>query len=759
MLEKSMLEKRSQEETKIIPYGQRTLRTPEPSFDAPWAVETPIAGPQPSLGAYWHILLRRRWTVLSVVAILTTLGAIASFKMRPIYRSTASIEVDSETPQIQTLNDSYQQMPMDQDFLRTQIQVLKTDNLAWRTIEQLRLGENPIFSSVKKNDGNDQNYQERRKMALIHRFQRSLDVELVPGSRVVQVSFESHDPALAARVSNTLVDNYLDYNFREKYDATRQASGRMEQQLDELKAKVEKSQQELVDYQRKHAIVDVNDKQSVVEQRLGELSTQLTTAQSDRIQKEALFTQAESNPAKVALLAQNELLQKLEEQRAALKREYVQALAQYGPAWPKVVNLQKQVDEYQSVIDKERNQVVDRLRRDYASSVTRENLLMQAVGRQKAELGEFNKLLVEQNILRGDFETNQKLYERLLEHLKDATVSAGLKSTNIHLVDAALVPGDPVRPKKLLNITLALLTGLVLGVSLAFLQESLDHSIKGPEEVEALLSVPALAVIPAKRTLGRQQLLPVGNGKGNPLVRTNGNLVLEVLNHTTSAVTESFRALRTATLLSVPARPPQSILVTSSNAGEGKTTTAVNLALTLAQQQGEVLLVDCDLRKPGIAPALSLGNERGLSTVLTGKYSLNSCLQTFSGLPNLSALTSGPLPPNPAELLSSARMAEVLEELRRRFRHIVIDSPPLLMVTDATILATLCEGVILLVESGITPRKAVIRACRVLQSAGAKILGVALNKVDSRFSGYYGSYYYGGYYGNGDGKKPSRSQS
>jgi polysaccharide biosynthesis transport protein len=550
------------------------------------------------------------------------------------------------------------------------------------------------------------------------------------------------------------VDNYLDYNFREKYDATRQASGRMEQQLDELKAKVEKSQQELVDYQRQHAIVDVNDKQSVVEQRLGELSTQLTTAQSDRIQKEALYTQVQSNPEKVASLAQNELLQKLEEQQAGLKKDYVEALTQYGPAFPKVMRLQKQVDEYQSMIDKERNRVVDRLRRDYASAVTRESLLTQAVSRQKGELGEFNKLLVQQNILKGDFDTNQKLYERLLEHLKDATVSAGLKSTNIHLVDTALVPSDPVRPKKLLNIAVGFLGGMILGIFLAFVQENLDHSIKGPEEIEVLLSVPALAVIPAQQSLGRQ-LRQLGNGKDRVPAATNGNFLLAVLNHTTSALAESFRALRTATLLSMPIRPPQTVLVTSSNAGEGKTTTAVNLALALAQQQGEVLLLDCDLRKPGVARALSLPNEIGLSTVLTGRDTLEASLQTFSGLPNLWALTTGPQPPNPAELLSSARMGEILRELQQRFRHIVIDSPPLLMVTDATILSTLADGVILVVEAGLTPRKAVIRACRVLDGAGARTLGVALNKVDMRFDGYYGSYYYGHYGNEGDGQGKS----
>ena len=750
-----MQERREIEEQKIIRDERRGLLPNEPRFDLRPGIEDPIIESQRSLVSYWHILARRRWTIVAVMAVLVTVVAIASFKKKPIYRATAAVEVDSETPQVQTLNDSYQQLPMDQDFLRTQLQVLKTDNLAWRTVEGLQLGENPSFSpSDEKNNNNDPNFSEHHKMQLIRQFQNSLSVDLVPGSRIVQVSFESTDPALAANIVNTLVDNYFDYNFREKYDATRQASGRMEEQLDELKANVEKSQQELVDYQRKHAIVDVSDKQSVVEQRLGELSTQLTTAQSDRIQKEALFTQVQSNPEKVASLAQNELLQKLEEQQAGLKKEYVEALSQYGPTFPKVARLQKQVDAYQSMIDTERNRVVDRLRRDYASAEARESLLTQAVSRQKGELGEFNKLLIQQNILKGDFETNQKLYERLLDHLKDATVSAGLKSTNIHLVDAALVPSYPVRPKKLLNIALALLAGLVLGVSLAFVQESLDHSFKSMEEVEVLLSLPALAMIPIKRAAGRQ-LRQLGNGKGRLLAAMNGNLGLEVLNHATSAVAESFRSLRTSTLLSMAMHPPQTILVTSSKAGEGKTTTAVNLALALAQQHGEVLIIDCDMRNPGVARVLGLDGKIGLSTVLTGRDTLDASLQRFNGLSNLWALTTGPLPPNPAELLSSPRMVEILRELQTRFRHIVIDSPPLLLVTDATVLSAMADGVILVVQAGLTPRKAVVRAYRMLHWAGAKTLGVVLNKVDLRFDEYYGAYYYGGDNGHDQVKRAS----
>ena len=739
-----MAEKRAIEESHIIPSERRRVQAGEMQrFDA-----LPPGGgafdSQRPLGVYWRLLLRRRWTILSVVAVLTTIVAIGSFKMKPVYRSTAAVEVDSETPQIQTLNEASQQFPMDQDFLRTQIQVLKTDNLAWRTVEQLRLGENPSFSSGEKKDGNESNYAEHRKMHLIRAFERGLAVELIPGSRVIQVSFESTDPKLAAKVANSLVDNFLDYNFRQKYDATRIASGRMEEQLDELKAKVEKSQQELVDYQRKHAIVDVNDKQSVVEQRLGELSTQLTAAQSDRIQKESLYTQSRTNPDKVASLAQNELLQKMEERQSELKKEYIEALSQYGPSFPKVVRVQKEVDEFQSQIDKERARVVDRIGRDYEAAVKRESLLSNVVSKQKGELGEFNKLLVQQNILKGEFDTNQKLYERLLEHLKDATVSAGLKSTNIHLVDAALTPTDPVRPRKLFNIALGLLGGLVLGILLAFGQESFDHSIKSIEEVEELVSVPALAIIPATRSQ-RRITAQLGNG-GGKVAGSNGNLGLEVLNHKNSALAESFRALRTATLLSMASRPPKTILITSANAGEGKTTTALNLALALAQQHGEVLLIDCDLRKSGVSRALGLTNETGVTTIITGRDKLTTSLQRYEPLPNLCILPSGPTPPNPAELLSSGAMAEMLLELSERFRHIVLDSPPLLMVTDATILSTLVDGVILVVESGVTPRNSVVRSCKTLQNVGANILGLTLNKFDMRFDGYYSSYRYNRYY-------------
>src|SRR5581483_4285135 len=273
-------------------------------------------------------------------------------------------------------------------------------------------------------------------------------------------------------------------NFRQKYDATRQAAGRMEQQLDELKAKVETSQRELVDYQRKHAITDLGDKQNVIEQRLAQLSTDLTQAQNDRIEREATYNQARANPDRIHAGAQNDLLRTLQGKQADLHSQYVEALNQYGPNYPKVVRLAKEVADAEAAVSNEKRASVDHYYSDYVAAKNREQLLAQAVAQQKDELGNFNQLLVEHNILKGEFETNQQLYQKLLEHLKDATVSAGLRSTNIHIVDPALAPLGPIRPRTSLNITIGLLIGLIFGGMMAFIQEALDSSLKNPEDVE-----------------------------------------------------------------------------------------------------------------------------------------------------------------------------------------------------------------------------------------------------------------------------------
>jgi capsular exopolysaccharide synthesis family protein len=706
----------------------------------------PESAPEGSEGysyirAYWLIILKRRWTVLTAVFVLTVLTAIVSLRTQPVYEATARVEVEADTPQIQSLNDLYRGDPgfTDELFLQTQVDVLRSENLAWRTVQELGLGQRPEFAG---GGGAAATLSPAMQAGLIGAFRGHLRVQLMRDSRMIEVTFDGTDPGLAAREANALVNNYIEYNFHQKYDATRQASGFMEQQLDELKAKVEKSQQAMVDYEREHLIVDIGDKSSVVEQRLAALNGDLTSAQNERFQKQSLYEAVTSNDSQAMLSSQDPLLQSLDSKYADLREQYVDAVAQYGPNFPKVQRMQDQMNEVQSLMERERKRTVTRIRDDYQVVLSRERLLSQEVAHAKEEVGKLNQLSIEHNLLKRDFETNQQLYSSLLQRLKDATVSAGLRATNIHLVDSALVPTYPVRPRTSYNITLSLVVGLVLGIALALVQESMDTSIKSAEDLERILGVPTLAVVP----LARSSWLKAGSGKTQP---QGGAVESIVLRHPTSSLAEAYHILRTAILLSSAPRPPQALLVTSAQPGEGKTCTALNLAMGLAQCGVPVVLVDADMRRPGIARALGIkANGAGLSTVLSGGHTLDEALRQYEPVPDLWVLQAGPEAPNPADLLSSPTMQKVLNELRGRFTHVVIDSAPLLLVTDATILSGMVDGTVLVVESGVMARRGLVRAQKILGSAGGRVLGGVLNKWDARSEGYYAYYgaYYRGYY-------------
>ena len=741
---------------------RRALPAPDfsPAVSTPRALpamEASLASAQDyvSLANYWHTLLKRRWTVATVAIIVTTIVAIVSFKMQPIFKATARVQVESQTPLIQSLEELFQKDNADDTFVQTQIQILKSENLAWRTIEQLGLAD-----SLIKPKKMAQILPEKRKVRLIDAFKKKLTVELTPKTRMLAVNYEDPDPQLAARVSTSLVTNYIDYSFREKYDATRQASAWMEQQLDELKAKVESSQQALVGYEREHQIVNTGDnKGSMQEQMLSDMGRDLTAAKSDRLQKESLYQEVVANRDQLATLVHDDLLQKLEERSADLQDQYNEAVSQYGPQFPKAIRLKGEIDGIRSQIATEQTRVLARIRKDYTATVTREKLAAGAVAAQKEVVGAQNQLLIQHNILQHEFEGNQQLYQSLMQRLKNATVSAGLQSTNIHLVDAALAPGEPVRPKKALNIALGFLAGVVLGVMFAFAQEGLDHSIKTAEEVESLLMTPVLAVVPLQRGTESAKWAIAGTKwalrrHGEESRQTaNQSVALCISKNPQSVLAEAYRALRTSVLLSLAVNPPKLILVTSAQAGEGKTATALNLAQSLAQRKGQVVIVDGDLRKGGIAKMLGLENDKGISTILTGGDKLDDALQVYAAQPNLSVLSSGPVPPNPAELIASDGMAVLCRELVKRFEHVIIDSPPVLAVTDATIMAGLVDGVVLVAESGRTHRAGLMRTRAVLENAGARILGVVLNKLDLRREGYYG-YGYGYYYYSHYGKYP-----
>lgn len=706
------------------------------------------------LRAYWRILSKYRWTIFAVAFVTTTLVAIYSFKQKPIYRATVSVEVDSEAPDIQSVNNLYQTVPTDPTFLQTQVDVLDSDGLAWQTIQQLKLDRNPTFNPGASNaTSGHQETAAAMQSRLIAAFKGALHVDLVTGSRMIKVGFESTDPRLAAQVANALVNNYTEYNFLTKYYSTRQASGWMKNQLDELQGKMEKSQEALVNYEKENSIVNVDGKESVEEQRLSNLSQDLTVAQNDLAQKEALYQLVKANPKKVGLLAQDPLLQKLEEKYADLKASYVKVLGQYGPKFPKAVTLRDQVDEIHSLIEQERTRTLERIEHDYQAAQGEVKLLANSVSDEKAEVERLNQLMIQHNLLKHEFDTNEQLYDGLMMKVKDATVSAGLRANNVHIVDHARVPSMPVRPRKRLSIAIGLVVGVILGVTSAFAREVMDTSVKTAEDVERSISRPVLGVIPSARSLRTSK--PWLSRQRNGATSANGKAEWAVLKHPTSALAESYHALRTAVLLSSAPTPPQAVLITSTQPSEGKTCTAFNLAVGLTQIGSKVLFIDADMRQPGLKRLVDTRGRVGLSSVLTGSGKLKEALFHLPDLPNLWFLSAGPKPPNPADLLSSKVMEDLFAVLRNHFDYLVVDTPPVLMVTDATALSSIVDGVILVSESQVTGRAALSRTHNILESAGAKILGCVLNKLDFKHDGYYGSSYryYGRYYGEKAGKK------
>jgi capsular exopolysaccharide synthesis family protein len=693
--------------------------------------------------ALWDLLVKHQWLILSVTVVLTTLVGFYSYKMQPVYQATSRVDVESETPLLQTLNDLFKTGDADDAFLATQVSILQSDDLAWDIIQRLGLG------GTGKSGGKVVGIPMTEQTAAIRAFQANLHVNREKETRMILVKYDSADPRQAAAVVNTLVDDYVEHNFRTKYDASRQATGWMEQRLDELKVKVEKSEQAMVDYERQNNIVSVGDKQTDVEGRLEELNHSLGAAQTERLTKESVYKMVTENEAQVGFIQPGSLLSGLEAKEVELKEGYSQAVAQYGPTYPKALAIQDQLKDLDSLIARERKRAVENIRSEYQAAVQREKALSDAVARQDSEVEKVNQLLIEHNLLKREFESNQALYDSLLTHLKDANVSAGLRATNIHVIDRAAPPTAPIRPDKMRNIMFALAAGLGLGVALALTREALDNSIKSAQEIERLTDLPTLAIIPITNASGEipspssPSLKHLHHGSSD----FRSAAALSVLKKPGAPISEAYRSLRTSVLLSTADRAPQALLVTSAQPGEGKTVTALNLALTMAQKGGRVLLVDADMRRPGIAKALKLSLDKGLSGILTGAYEYDpGLLFKIERVEGLSLLPCGPIPPNPAELLCSMKMDTLIKRLRQDYDHIIFDSPPVLPITDATILSSLVDGVLIVVECEMTTRAALSRACGVIEHAGGKIIGTVLNKVDVRRDGYYGYRYYHGYY-------------
>jgi succinoglycan biosynthesis transport protein ExoP len=719
---------------------------------------------EPHLLDYIIILRKHQWLILTFLLTVVTVVTIASFKMKPVYLAAARVEVDKESQSMTPFPDSnsYDAFVDMENYLETQSKILQSETLALQTIKSLDLTRYPEFGGGPNVTAWAHSGPAPQRPAILGAFLGRLTVKRVPNSRLIEVTFEAQDPQLAAQIVNTHLQNFVEQNFRSKYDATMQASNWLSSELEELRIKVEKSENARIAYERANQIWQIDEKQDIATSKLADLSKAVTEAQTDVAQKEALYRMAVSGNVDALPAAHgSEVLTELLKRKSEIDEQYAEAVSQYGPNFPKVLRIAAQQKEVSDDLDRARKTLIESVQQEFNTARSHVELLQEALDKQKAEANDQAEKLVQYHILQHDAESNKLLYDGLLQKLKEATITVGLRSDNIRVVDPALTPGGPSRPQKARNILLAFLIGLVGGVGLALFREYLDNTVKSPDDIEALTGLPSLAVVPAMPGLNAHQgRLSRRAGEGNPAAGSAGRIELLSYVQPKSQISEAFRALRTSLLLSQAEHPPQVILVTSALPREGKTTAAVNLAVTLAQLGDRTLLMDSDLRKPGIRRALNLtlGKDVGLSSYLAGVSSLDEATIQHPTITNLSALTTGPVPPSPADLLSSHRMREAIAELRRRFKFIVIDSPPVMAATDAVILSALTDGVLLVVRSGETPKEAFTRTRDLLAAVKCRLLGVVLNAVDSSAPDYYYSYRYYPYaYGYGYGEDAGKT--
>jgi capsular exopolysaccharide synthesis family protein len=742
---------------------------------------------RPDLLEYWRIIQKRRWTVLTIFLSVFTIVLIGTLRQVPIYEGKALLEIEKESANTMTVQELFDIESVSYTYLETQYKILESESLARRVIDTLNLGQREEFKpSEPWFGGSERDESERdtqvfsvegagvRRDAVgyqdtLEEFQDRLAIEPVKNSRLVEVRFESESSALAAQVVNTLANMYIEQNLEARWEATQKASEWLSRQLLTLKAKLEKSEAELQQYARENGLLFLTTEsgklENVIDEKLRQLQEELIRAQTGRYQKEALYTLVQAGEYdSLPTIADNSLMQDLTVALADLKRQHAALSTTFTPEYFKVKQLQNQIDEIEAVLARERQRAAHRIRNDYAAAVERENLLGKAYGQAREQANLVAELSVHHNILKREVDTNRQLYKGLLQRLKEAGVSAGLRASNIRIVDAAVAPEYPVKPRVLLNLFLAVFFGLGMGVGTAFLQEYLDNTLKATEDVERFVGVPSLAVIPSAESLngrsgvyglyGRRKLL-TGEDKsgGTTGVRVDSAPEWHRIDsgpHGTGLLGEAFRSLRTSVLLSTAEHPPRSLVVSSSQPGEGKTTVSINLSISLAQLGRRVMLVEGDLRRPCLHRAFRITDSPGVVSYLIGQEEWKEVSRPTS-VPGLDVIVCGPVPPNPAELISCEPMRVLLREVEREYDFVVLDSPPLLNVADARILASLVEGMVLVVKGGSTPRDLVQRARASAADAGANVIGVVLNNLDTRFNDYYYSRYYRHDYGPGQG--------
>jgi capsular exopolysaccharide synthesis family protein len=742
---------------------------------------------QAHLRDYWKAVRKHLWLVTGLALLVTTLATVMMLRRHNVYEATARVQVDLETvnPLVSSRNNAIvvSNQVNDPAYFNTQLQILAGPGLLRRAVKALDLENNsafiakmrrrPLWKNLERvvglggaapeqsgrqmpneiqtvaKKGSEESEEADRLAPFVDALQRDLKIEPVKETRLqtketrlIEITYASGDPHLAARVVNVIADTFAAANLEKKTRAGTSSGDFLDKRIAELQTQIRDGEQKLISYGNSNQILSLEPTQNTVVDRLVGLNKQLLEVENDRKLREAAYHAAQAPGAAAALAQENsknvdDATQKLSE----LQQKRAQLLVENTEEWSEVKETTEQIATLQHKIDEMKvgaiAVVITNLKTRYEQSLMLENSLRSSFNQQRGETLTQNEAAVNYRIIQQEIETNKNLLDGLLQRAKENDVALAGTPNNINIVDYAITPRQPVGPQRLLGIALALVISIAFGMCLAIFLDYLDNTVRSTGDVERMLGLPALATIPSVGGLNRRRLFQTSSNssKGGVLVRPE--LFINTDPHSTLA--EAYKQLRTSILLSTAGRAPRTLLITSAKPGEGKTTTAVNTAVSLAQTGARVLLIDADLRRPMVHNIFSIVNAAGLSTVLSRDVSEQDILALIDLQPEsgLHLLTSGPIPPNPAELLGSSQMKQLIQTLASHFDHIVIDSPPITSVTDGVWLASLVDGVILVVHGGQSSCELVRRTRQILRGVGARVCGVVLNNVKQHDDDYY----------------------
>ena len=702
-------------------------------------------------------LYRRRWTALTVFGLVFVAVAVNTFTTTPVFQARAQLLIEPENPNIVSFQEVVKQESATNEYYQTQFSILKSRALARRTLTALNAWTDPFFGggpqtersfsvvgaisgaigrvlglfSTSDHDGaavpgpGESPLQSR----MVDGFLGNLSVSPIRNSRLVNVEYLSTRPDVAATVVNTLAKQYIEQNLEYKFLSTKEASDWLGKQLADQRKKLEESEQALQRYREQGDAVALEDRQNIVVQRLADLNSAVTRARTMRIEKEALYQQLStlqgdrrSLDTFPAILS-NTFIQQLKSQLADLQRQQVQMAERLGEKHPDMIKVASEIQSTQVRLDAEINKVVQSVRNEFLAAQSQERSLASDLERQKGEALALNRTGIQYSVLSREAESNKQIYDALMQRAKETGISGELKTSNIRVVDYAEVPARPVKPNKATNLLFGLLGGLVAGIGLALVIEYLDTRIKNPDEIRHILGLPFLGLVPGLSVAQSRMNVPSAHSVAP------------------RDFVEAFRSIRTNLMCLPGDAKSRALVVTSSQPGEGKTVVASNIAMSLAQTGQRVLLVDADMRKPRQHAIFKMNHDPGLSTLLSGQAKAADTVKK-APLNGLWVLPAGAHPTDPAELLGSQRFKDMLTSLADQFDWVILDSPPVLAVTDAAVIGRLTHGVVFVVGSEQVNRQTALRAIEQLATARATIVGAVLNRVNVDKDPYYYSHYY-----------------